>query len=103
MIFYLKVIEHVAAPAEFCKSLAALADPGGATVLSTINRSMKAYATAIVAAEYLLHWVWFSLILVSLCMLLISMWRSLLACKACTLFIVLGHASEWMLFLTRFC
>ncbi|KAB5527160.1 hypothetical protein DKX38_021007 [Salix brachista] len=50
------VIEHVAAPAEFCKSLAALAYPGGATVLSTINRSMKAYATAIVAAEYLLHW-----------------------------------------------
>ncbi|KAG6749581.1 hypothetical protein POTOM_046633 [Populus tomentosa] len=51
-----KVIEHVAAPAEFCKSLAALAYPGGATVISTINRSMRAYATAIVAAEYLLHW-----------------------------------------------
>nr|TKS14465.1 hypothetical protein D5086_0000045390 [Populus alba] len=57
IIFYLKVIEHVAAPAEFCKSLAALAYPGGATVISTINRSMRAYATAIVAAEYLLHWL----------------------------------------------
>ncbi|CAK7348788.1 unnamed protein product [Dovyalis caffra] len=51
------VIEHVAAPAEFCKSLSALTYPGGATVLSTINRSMRAYATAILAAEYLLHWL----------------------------------------------
>lgn len=56
-VIALEVIEHVAAPAEFCKSLAALAYPGGATVISTINRSMRAYATAIVAAEYLLHWL----------------------------------------------
>ena len=55
--FYLKVIEHVANPAEFCKSLAALTVPDGATIISTINRSMRSYATAIVAAEYLLHWV----------------------------------------------
>ena len=53
----LKVIEHVANPAEFCKSLAALTVPDGATIISTINRSMRSYATAIVAAEYLLHWV----------------------------------------------
>lgn len=57
LMILLKVIEHVADPAEFCKSLAALTVPGGATVISTINRSMRAYATAIVAAEYLLHWV----------------------------------------------
>lgn len=56
-VIALEVIEHVAAPAEFCKSLAALAYPGGATVISTINRSMRAYATAIVAAEYLLNWL----------------------------------------------
>ncbi|CAL8138009.1 unnamed protein product [Prunus armeniaca] len=56
-VFALEVIEHVADPAEFCKSLAALTVPGGATVISTINRSMRAYATAIVAAEYLLHWL----------------------------------------------
>lgn len=55
-----EVIEHVADPAEFCNSLAALTVPDGATVISTINRSMRAYATAIVAAEYLLHWVCFS-------------------------------------------
>lgn len=56
-VIALEVIEHVAAPAEFCKSLAALAYPGGATVISTINRSMRAYVTAIVAAEYLLNWL----------------------------------------------
>ncbi|KAJ4723806.1 Ubiquinone biosynthesis O-methyltransferase, mitochondrial [Melia azedarach] len=52
-----EVIEHVADPAEFCKSLAALTVTDGATVISTINHSMRAYATAIVAAEYILHWV----------------------------------------------
>ncbi|XP_072981409.1 ubiquinone biosynthesis O-methyltransferase, mitochondrial [Typha angustifolia] len=56
-VISLEVIEHVADPAEFCKSLAALTVPSGATVISTINRSMRAYATAIVAAEYLLNWL----------------------------------------------
>ena len=51
------MIEHVADPAEFCKSLAALTVPGGATVISTVNRTMRAYAATIVAAEYLLRWV----------------------------------------------
>ncbi|KAG6478990.1 hypothetical protein ZIOFF_062440 [Zingiber officinale] len=52
-----KVIEHVADPADFCKSLAALTVPKGATIISTINRSMRSYATAIIAAEYLLNWL----------------------------------------------
>jgi len=56
---FFQVIEHVAEPAEFCKSLAALTIPDGATVISTINRSMRAYATAIVAAEYILRWVFY--------------------------------------------
>ncbi|CAN1161454.1 Ubiquinone biosynthesis O-methyltransferase, mitochondrial [Linum perenne] len=56
-VMALEVIEHVAEPAEFCKSLAALTRPGGAIVISTINRSMRAYAAAIVAAEYILHWL----------------------------------------------
>ncbi|MED6124509.1 Hexaprenyldihydroxybenzoate methyltransferase, mitochondrial [Stylosanthes scabra] len=56
-VMALEVIEHVANPEEFCKSLAALTNPDGATVISTINRSMRAYATAIVAAEYILHWL----------------------------------------------
>ena len=59
MFEFYQVIEHVAEPAEFCKSLAALTTPEGATVISTINRSMRSYATAIVAAEYILRWVLF--------------------------------------------
>ncbi|KAJ4730327.1 Ubiquinone biosynthesis O-methyltransferase, mitochondrial [Melia azedarach] len=57
VVIALEVIEHVADPAEFCKSLAALTVTDGATVISTINRSMRAYATAIVAAEYILNWL----------------------------------------------
>ncbi|KAM0933679.1 putative methyltransferase [Dioscorea sansibarensis] len=56
-VIALEVIEHVADPSEFCKSLAALTVPNGATVISTINRTMRAFATAIVAAEYLLRWL----------------------------------------------
>uniref|UniRef100_A0A1J3D348 Ubiquinone biosynthesis O-methyltransferase, mitochondrial n=3 Tax=Noccaea caerulescens TaxID=107243 RepID=A0A1J3D348_NOCCA len=56
-VLALEVIEHVANPAEFCKSLSALTIPNGATIVSTINRSMRAYASAIVAAEYILHWL----------------------------------------------
>ncbi|KAG2609455.1 ubiquinone biosynthesis O-methyltransferase, mitochondrial-like [Panicum virgatum] len=56
-VISLEVIEHVANPLEFCQSLSALAVPNGATVVSTINRSMRAYATAIVAAEYILRWL----------------------------------------------
>ncbi|XP_057450182.1 ubiquinone biosynthesis O-methyltransferase, mitochondrial-like [Lotus japonicus] len=56
-VMALEVIEHVADPAEFCKSLSALTISDGATVISTINRSMRAYATAIVAAEYILRWL----------------------------------------------
>ncbi|WCJ27248.1 Ubiquinone biosynthesis O-methyltransferase [Euphorbia peplus] len=56
-VISLEVIEHVANPAEFCKSLAAITCSGGATVVSTINRSMRAFATTIVVAEYLLQWL----------------------------------------------
>lgn len=56
-VIALEVIEHVADAAEFCKSLSALTAHEGATVVSTINRSMRSYATAIVAAEYLLQWL----------------------------------------------
>ncbi|KAL1555704.1 Hexaprenyldihydroxybenzoate methyltransferase, mitochondrial [Salvia divinorum] len=56
-VLALEVIEHVADPADFCKSLSSLTEYSGATVISTINRSMRAYATAIVMAEYVLRWL----------------------------------------------
>ena len=49
-----EVIEHVDDVAGFCASLAALAEPGGGVVISTINRTLPSYALAIVAAEYVL-------------------------------------------------
>jgi len=53
----LEVVEHVPDVAAFLKVIAALLRPGGVLVLSTLNRTWKAYALAIVAAEYVLGWL----------------------------------------------
>ena len=53
----LEVIEHVPDPTLFVKACADLVRPGGMLVLSTINRTLKSYALAIVAAEYVLQWL----------------------------------------------
>lgn len=53
----LEVVEHVPDVAAFVKACADLVRPGGILVLSTINRTMKAYLLAIVGAEYVLGWL----------------------------------------------
>lgn len=53
----LEVVEHVPDPAAFIGTCARLVRPGGLLVLSTINRTMKAFALAIVGAEYVLRWL----------------------------------------------
>ncbi len=53
----LEVLEHVPDVGAFVTSCASLVRPGGALVLSTINRNFKSYALAIVAAEYVLGWL----------------------------------------------
>lgn len=53
----LEVVEHVPDVAAFVKTCAALVRPGGLLILSTINRTLKSYALAIVAAEYVLGWL----------------------------------------------
>jgi 2-polyprenyl-6-hydroxyphenyl methylase / 3-demethylubiquinone-9 3-methyltransferase len=53
----LEVVEHVPDVGAFVKACAALVRPGGIMVLSTINRTFKAYALAIVGAEYVLGWL----------------------------------------------
>lgn len=53
----LEVLEHVPDPAALVTVLAQLARPGGLLILSTINRTLKAYALAIVGAEYILRWL----------------------------------------------
>lgn len=56
-VLALEVVEHAADPALFVATAARLVEPGGALVLSTLNRTPKAYATAIIGAEYLLRWL----------------------------------------------
>jgi 2-polyprenyl-6-hydroxyphenyl methylase / 3-demethylubiquinone-9 3-methyltransferase len=52
----LEVVEHVADVGVFLTSAAALVKPGGLLFLSTINRTPKARALAIVGAERILKW-----------------------------------------------
>lgn len=53
----MEVIEHVPNQPAFVKSLGALVRPGGALVMSTLNRTWKSYALAIIGAEYVLGWL----------------------------------------------
>ncbi len=53
----MEVVEHVADAAAFLHASAALVRPGGAMVLATLNRTPKAFALAIVGAEYVLGWL----------------------------------------------
>ena len=53
----LEVIEHVPDPDAFVASCAQTVKPGGLLIVSTINRTLKAYGLAIVAAENLLRWL----------------------------------------------
>ena len=51
----LEMLEHVPDPASVLHAAVSLLKPGGRLVLSTINRKPKAFALAIVGAEYLLR------------------------------------------------
>ena len=56
-VLLLEVVEHVPNVPAFLKSVAPLVRPGGVMILSTLNRTLKAYALAIVGAEYILRWL----------------------------------------------
>ena len=56
-VLLLEVVEHVPDVPAFLKIVAALVKPGGLMILSTLNRTLKAYALAIVGAEFILRWV----------------------------------------------
>ena len=57
VVIALEVVEHVADVPMFLDSLVRLTAPGGMLVMSTINRTPKAFALAIVGAEYVLRWL----------------------------------------------
>jgi 2-polyprenyl-6-hydroxyphenyl methylase / 3-demethylubiquinone-9 3-methyltransferase len=50
----MEMLEHVPQPSLVVQACATLVKPGGAVFFSTINRNAKAYALAIVGAEYVL-------------------------------------------------
>ena len=53
----MEVVEHVADLGGFLAACASLVRPGGAAAFATLNRTAKAYVTAIVGAEYVLRWL----------------------------------------------
>jgi 2-polyprenyl-6-hydroxyphenyl methylase/3-demethylubiquinone-9 3-methyltransferase len=56
-VLALEVVEHVADRAAFVADCAGLVRPGGLAILATINRTAKAFALAIVGAEWVLRWL----------------------------------------------
>ncbi len=57
VILNMEVLEHVADIASFLKSCRTLLKKDGCMLFSTINRTPKAYALAILGAEYILGWL----------------------------------------------
>ncbi len=55
IVLAMEVIEHVADTDVFLARCAELVNPGGLMMLSTINRTVKSFLYAIVAAEYILR------------------------------------------------
>ena len=51
----LEMLEHVPDPASVVRACMALVKPGGQVFFSTLNRNPKAYALAVLGAEYLLR------------------------------------------------
>jgi SAM-dependent methyltransferase len=52
-----EVIEHAADPKRFVATAASLVKPGGLLLVSTLNRTLRSFALAIVGAEYVLRWL----------------------------------------------
>ena len=57
VVLAMEVVEHVADIDAFIAASAALVKPGGLLFVATINRTLKAFALAIVGAEYVLRWL----------------------------------------------
>lgn len=57
VVLALEIVEHVANIPLFLTSLAQLVKPDGLLIMSTLNRTAKSYALAIIGAEYILRWL----------------------------------------------
>ena len=57
VVLNMEVVEHVNDPGRFLRDACALVKPGGLMVVATLNRTLKALATAKIGAEYVLGWL----------------------------------------------
>ena len=57
VVLNMEVIEHVSDVPLYLASCAKLVKPGGIMFISTLNRTAKSFALAIVGAEYILGWL----------------------------------------------
>lgn len=57
VILNMEVVEHVADVDMFLGTCAQLLKPGGLMLVATLNRTAKAFALAVVGAEYVLGWL----------------------------------------------
>ena len=57
LVTAMEVVEHVADIGIFIGRCAAMLKPGGMMVVSTLSRTWKSFALAIVGAEYILRWL----------------------------------------------
>ena len=57
MVLNMEVVEHVDNVPLYMKSCADLVRPGGMMLTATINRTARAYALAVLGAEYVLNWL----------------------------------------------
>lgn len=57
VVLCLEVVEHVPDVAAFLATCASLVRPGGLMLVSTLNRTLRSWALAIVGAEYVLRWL----------------------------------------------
>lgn len=57
IVLALEIVEHVATPDAFLATCGSLLAADGMLVASTLNRTPKAFAFAIVGAEYVLRWL----------------------------------------------
>lgn len=57
VVLAMEVVEHVVDVGAFLARCASVLKPGGLMVVSTLNRTWKSFALAIVGAEYVLRWL----------------------------------------------
>ncbi len=57
VVLALEIVEHVAVPAEFVATCHALTQPGGMLIASTLNRTARSFAAAILGAEWIMRWL----------------------------------------------